>query len=409
MSNVSEDRRLSDRAPLTQGPEPELVINWRDPVTGAPGYAIIDTLAQGVSFGGLRVRRNQQWTDLAALARIGTIRYQLARVPIGGARLGLNYDPQAPEIEEVIGRFLSSLRPLLGSVLSLGPDLHVPAVMLERIVEANKLPWRMEAVRRSQGWTMERWDVYNRVLDQPDADGLTLREQQVALSVAHATMEMGEFLFHRQQTVAVLGAGAFGTQIARLLALMGATVVAVGSASAGVYSAGGLNPSVLETGARVSLSLDPSHMFITLDEFYSLPVDALVLASNDAVTIDNVGRLRARIVVEAAARSVSTHAEKVLVAGGTPVLPNFAATTGAVLAADALFRSILDTAEDAREYIGTNVRSTVRDLARLATTLRISVREAGVRLAFHRRDMPELPMPTEMALYSVAEEPPDYF
>ena len=96
------------------------------------------------------------------------------------------------------------------------------------------------------------------------------------------------------------------------------------------------------------------------------------------------------------------------VGSALPRAPLYSALS-AVLAADALFRGILDSADATREYIGTNVRSTVRDLARLATTLRISVREAGVRLAFHRRDMPELPMAAEMALYSVAEEPPDYF
>ncbi len=404
---MGDERRLADRTLLTQGPEPEMVIHWRDTVTGAPGYAVIDTLAKGVSFAGVRIRKKQQWHDLASLARTGTIRYQLARVPIGGARLGIDYDPEAPDVDEVLGRFLCALRPLLATVLSVGPDLNVAAPQLDRVIEANGLPWRMEAVQRSQGWSMDRWQRYNEVLDEVDADGNTLRDTQVALSVANSTMEMGDFLFQRKQTIAVLGAGPFGTQIARLLARLGATVVGVGSASAGIYSAGGLNPSVLETGARVSLSLDPSHMFITLDEFYSLPVDALVLASNDAVTIDNVGRLRTGLVVEAAARSISSHAEKVLVARGTPVLPSFAATTGAVIAADALFSGATTTVEETRNKIETHVRSMVRDLARLSSTLRISIRDAGVRLAFHRHDLPA-PQPAEMSLYSIAEEPPEF-
>jgi glutamate dehydrogenase/leucine dehydrogenase len=295
----------------------------------------------------------------------------------------------------------------MSTVLSVGPDLHLNAPKLDQIIEKNGLPWRMEAVRRSQGWSMDRWHHYNKVLDEVDAEGHTLRDMQVALSAAHATLEMGEYLFHRAQTVAVLGAGPFGTTIARLAAKMGATVVGVGSASAGVYAAGGLNPAVLESGARVSLSLDPSHMFITLDEFYSLPVDAIILASNDAITIDNVGRIRANLVVEAAARSVTPLAEKVLVARGTPVLPSFSVTTGAILAADALFRGEVTTAEDARTYIGTNVRTTVKDLARLSTTLRISVRDAGVRVAFHRHDLTDT-SPAEPSLYSVVEEPPEF-
>ena len=52
------------------------------------------------------------------------------------------------------------------------------------------------------------------------------------------------------------------------------------------------------------------------------------------------------------------------------------------------------------------VRATIRDLARLSNTLRISVRDAGMRLAFHRRDLPE--PPSELPMYSVVEEPPEF-
>jgi hypothetical protein len=78
-----------------------------------------------------------------------------------------------------------------------------------------------------------------------------------------------------------------------------------------------------------------------------------------------------------------------------------------VLAADAVFRGEVTTVEETRRYIETHVRATVRDLARLSNTLRISVRRAGVRVAFHRKDTPEVP-PAEVPLYSVAEEPPEF-
>ena len=64
-------------------------------------------------------------------------------------------------------------------------------------------------------------------------------------------------------------------------------------------------------------------------------------------------------------------------ARGTLVLPSFAVTTGAVFAADAIFRGEVTTADEVRAYVETNVRATIRDLARLSSALRISVRDGG--------------------------------
>src|SRR5579859_3108355 len=105
---MSTERRGPERSSVVVGAEPELVIHYCDPPTQAKGYVIVDTLAAGVAYGGVRVWPRMNWTDLAALARSATVRYQLARVALGGAKLGLQYDPNAPDVDDVLGRFLSS-------------------------------------------------------------------------------------------------------------------------------------------------------------------------------------------------------------------------------------------------------------------------------------------------------------
>jgi glutamate dehydrogenase (NAD(P)+) len=407
---MDKDRRSAERNSVMLGAEPELVIQFYDRTTKATGFAVLDTLTHGITYGGVRVQPNVQWTDLALLARIGTIRYQLSRVGLGGARLGLDYDPTAPDFEEVMGRFLSALRPLLGSCLSLGPDLNISSQQLEKLLAENQLPTRIDAVQRHQGWPTERWALYQHLLMQKD-DGYALREYQIPYSVAQGTIAMGTYLFHRRPTVAVVGSGQFGFQIARLLHKLDAVVVAIGGASAGVYSAGGLGTQILENGLNVGMSLDATHMFITHDECYSLPVDILVLASTtDALTVSNVGKVRASLVVEAAASSVSQNAETVLVAGGKLVLPSFTVTMGGVLVADAVLQGHVTDVPDVLAYMTRNVVNTVQEITRLASTLRISVREAGVRLAFHRWDMPVPPMiPSTTHVGPISEEPNEVF
>ena len=83
---MSEERRSPERkAPLLDS-EPELVIQFRDPITRASGYAVIDTLSTGCAYGAVRIQPGARWTDLAPLARIATVRYQLARVWLERAR-----------------------------------------------------------------------------------------------------------------------------------------------------------------------------------------------------------------------------------------------------------------------------------------------------------------------------------
>lgn len=382
------DEPSTEHASYTLGPEPSIVVRYHDQVTAAVGHAVIDTSSSGISFGGVRISRNLKWTDLAQIARSGTIRYQLARVPLGGARLGLDYDPDAPNTDEVLGRFLTSLRGFLESSLSVGADRNVPNSRLEAVLERHGLPWRMNAVQRQQGWPRERWNHYQQLLEASDDEGYTLRDLQVAHSVVEAVLALGNFLFHRNQTIGVIGSGPFGTLIARLLSRRGAAVVAVAGGAAGIYCANGLNPELLDTSNRGQMSIDSSHIYITREELLSMPLDVVLVASGpNVITVENVGRVRATLVVEAANGSISHAAETVLVTRGASVLPNFAVTLGAVLLVNAALQGVVNSLGEALDLITSEVHTTVRELARLASTLRVSLRDAGVRLAFHRWDV----------------------
>jgi glutamate dehydrogenase/leucine dehydrogenase len=363
--------------------DPELRIQWTDQVTHARGYAVIDTMGS-IAYGGVRIDSRVEWDDLILLARLRTLRYQLARVPLAGAEVALAWDPEAPDRYEVLGRFLASLSPLMDSVLTLGPDAHVSAQALDKVLESNKLPWRMAAAQSRQGWPVERWQLYQEIMG-----GAVGRDQfrhvQSALSVAEVAHAAAQQLFRREVTVAIMGSGPFALAIARSVQELGAKVVAIGSTSAAIHSKNGLRPEMLDSGDLVSS--DPGEaMFITGDELCALPVDVLITSSNqDTITVENVGRLRCGLVVEAATHSVSSNGETVLIARGIPVLPSFAATVGPTFVSDACLRGEVRTLEEALASLRRNVQSTARELVRLSATLRISLREAGQRLAFHHR------------------------
>ncbi len=368
--------------------EPELVIYFRDPVTHAAGFAVIDTLSTGVAYAATRLQRGLKWSDLAPLARVATIRFQLARVPLGGARVGLDYDPNAADADEVLGRFLTALSPYLQTSLSLGPDAGLTVERLESVLAKFNLPWRMTAVQQRQRWATSRWQTYLSILDGI-VDGERLRDRQIPFSIAHAALTVGRSI-KEKPTACVVGSGGYATQIALELIRLGVAVVAFGGNSVGLHAPTGIPAEILEASQQgLAPSLKGRIRFITKAELYGVTADMLILADpSDAVTIDNVGLIRASILIEAAANSITRSAEKVLNARNTLILPAFASTIGGVLLTNGALYGEVTSSQEGLEFIGTQVQSIVEQLVRLSATLNLPLRESGVRLAFHRWTVP---------------------
>jgi len=364
--------------------EPELQITWRDSATRAVGRLIVDSLETGIAYAGVRAEPRADETSLAWLARLRTTRYRLANVRLSGAVMALEIDPGSPELPAVLARFLVAMRPFIASTVSLGPDAHVPAELLDEVIAKNELPWRMEAMQKRDGWPDARWQDYQAILGSP-VGSETLRDAQTAISVVEATHAVADLLLRRAYTVSVFGSESFALKIGRQLVRKGVKVMAIGNASMAVHSRDGLSAEFFDSGDIVAS--DPGrNTFITSDEFLGLPVDVVIIASQGgAITVENVGRLRCGMLVEAAASSISSHAEMVLDARGTPILPSFAATLGPVFLTDGVLSGRVRTAEQAVAHLCERTQAIARELVRLGSTLHISLRDAGARLAFHHR------------------------
>jgi glutamate dehydrogenase (NAD(P)+) len=382
------ERRALERQELILGPEPQLSLTYRDPLTQARGYLVVDTFALGAVYGGIRIAKNIDIRSLAPLARLGTIRYQLARVSLGGAKCGLDYNPTDPNRIAVLERFCRALRPFLGTVLSLGPDLGVETDELEAALAKIGVQSRMHAVQSAQGWSDAAWKTYLSSLDLPTPYG-AMRDVRIPYFASCATQATFEILLPKVERprVVVVGMGPFGLQLARLLQHRGCRVLGLANAEVGCLAADGIDKAILDQiGEDISIDRKWSLEFVTYGELLRLHCDAIVFADRRQVLdISDVGKINARLVIEAAQRCVSSSAEKVLHDRGIAVLPNVALSLGGIMLTDAILSQGQPAeSETLLRYLEERARALVVEVGRLASGLRITMRDAALRVAFRR-------------------------
>jgi glutamate dehydrogenase/leucine dehydrogenase len=104
---------------------PAIVFEWYDAPTGAEGWAVINSLRGGAAGGGTRMRKGLNRQEVEALAKIMEIKFSVSGPAIGGAKSGINFDPNDPRKEEVLQRWFKALIPLLKHYYGTGGDLNI--------------------------------------------------------------------------------------------------------------------------------------------------------------------------------------------------------------------------------------------------------------------------------------------
>jgi glutamate dehydrogenase/leucine dehydrogenase len=104
---------------------PEIVFEWSDEETGAEGWIVINSLKNGAAGGGTRMRKGLTKDEVVSLAKVMEIKFSVAGPSIGGAKSGINFDPNDPRKEEVLTKWYKAVLPLLKHYYGTGGDLNV--------------------------------------------------------------------------------------------------------------------------------------------------------------------------------------------------------------------------------------------------------------------------------------------
>ena len=315
-------------------------ITWQDPVTGAHGFVVIDTLVRGTASGGLRMRQGCTLEEVRGLAqgmtRKEAIHLRPGRhyVPVGGAKGGIDFDPRAPGARDILERFLVAMNPIMRAYWALGEDLGVRQSDIDDILAQRELGSGLAAVEKlltdPQAATERAATAFSTIVDGVGQDEL-VGGLGVATSVIAALEAEGRD--PANSSAVIQGFGSMGGASARFLAEAGVAILGIADADGFVSNPAGLDVEALLAtrdpfGGIDRAALRPEDLDGDRGDWLAADCDVLVPAAvSYAITPENCETITAGLIVEAANMPVLPEAEDRLQARGVTVVPDFLANS----------------------------------------------------------------------------------
>jgi glutamate dehydrogenase (NAD(P)+) len=290
------------------------------------GYRVQHDNARGPYKGGLRYHPAVDQDEARSLASLMTWKTAVVDLPFGGAKGGINCDPNKlsrGELERLTRKFIEKIHDMIG------PHKDIPAPDMG--TDAQVMAWIMNEYAKYEGFHPAC------VTGKPvEFHGSAGREAATGFGLAIITREM---LARSQRTVAgttfaIQGYGNVGSYTARFLAQMGGKILAVSDAYGSVVNREGLEIAELDRHMAIS------HKIVgfkggdatTNEHLLTMPVDVLIPAALGGVFDRDMARaVQARLIVEAANGPTWPEGDEVFVARGIPVVPDVLANAGGVV------------------------------------------------------------------------------
>jgi len=291
------------------------------------GWRVTHNTARGPSKGGIRYHPDVTLDEIKALAMLMTWKCALMNLPFGGAKGGVVCDPKSMslgEIERMTRRFTSEI------VNEIGPEKDIPAPDVG--TTSAVMAWIFDTYSMNKGYS-----VLSVVTGKPLAIGGSLGRDEatgrgVVFCLQQALARRGESIDGLR--VIVQGLGKVGSDFARFVSDLGATVVGISDTSGGLVNERGIDVAAAvehkRAGGRIA-DLGGGDA-ISNEELLLLPCDVLApCALEQVLDADNAGRVQARIVVEGANGPTTPGADEILESNGVLVIPDILANAGGIV------------------------------------------------------------------------------
>jgi glutamate dehydrogenase (NAD(P)+) len=290
------------------------------------GYRVQHNIARGPAKGGIRYHPNVTLDEVKALASWMTWKCATVGIPYGGGKGGVICDPKSlstNELERLTRRYAFEIAPIIG------PDRDIPAP--DVYTDEQTMAWIMDTISMVRGHT-----ELGVVTGKPVSLGGSLgRSEATARGCLYALREACKVkdIDLKGARVAVQGFGNAGANIARLVAEDGARVVAACDSKSGVYAESGIDIQAALRHKKETNSLAgiPGAKAIAPEDIVGVDCDILLPAAlENAITLANVGRVKAKIIAELANGPTTPGSDRVLARDGVFLVPDILANAGGV-------------------------------------------------------------------------------
>ena len=291
--------------------------------------------------GGLRYSETVDQDDTEALASLMTYKCAIVNIPFGGAKGGLKINPKnytMPQLREITKAFASKL--INKGFIS--PALNVPAPDVG--TSEREMEWILETYK-----TLKPDDINYRgcVTGKPlHRGGIAGRTEATGRGIEEVVREIfrhedivkeaGLKNELKDNEIIVQGFGNVGSNLAKhLYNRDNAKIIAIGEFDGYLYNKKGIDINALIEFFQKNKSINNPK----LGEFKNNPSELLELdcdilipaALENAITIDNVDKIKTKLIIEAANGPVSFEADQKLFEKGVMIIPDIYVNAGGVV------------------------------------------------------------------------------
>ncbi len=311
------------------------------------GYRVQHSNILGPYKGGLRYHPKVDMDEVKALAFWMTMKNAVVGVPFGGGKGGIALDPKKlseKELEKLTRLFTRRLLDVIGAYKDIpAPDVNTNSKIMGWIVDEFRIQNSELKITKGEmlavvtGKPLEMGGSEGRVAATGFGGGQVLKQMLKKLGKSPKGL-----------TVAIMGFGNVGRNIAHFLQGEGFKIVGLSDSKGGIYI-----PKGIEDTEEVNRCKEKkgflSHCYcigsvcdynnkkklgghdIKPEEILELPVDILVPAAlENVITYENADKIKARIILEMANGPTTLDADKILNKKGVIVIPDILANSGGV-------------------------------------------------------------------------------
>lgn len=291
------------------------------------GYRVQHNNALGPMKGGIRYHPEETVEIVRSLAAWMTWKCAVMNLPLGGAKGGIICDPKKlsrGELERLTRAYMGRIWKFIG------PETDVPAPDVG--TDPSIMGWMMDEYARLSGEYKP-----GIITGKPIRIGGSLGRTEATgrggiLTIREAAREIE--LETKGATVVVQGFGNVGMYSALLARnMLNCRVIAVSDSQGGAYNPDGLNlEEIIEHKAKTgSVKGAPNTEEVGSAEVLEIEADIIIAAAlEDAITAENAGRVKTKILAELANGPTTAEADRILEDRGIIVLPDILANAGGV-------------------------------------------------------------------------------